>query len=195
METEDDFQQLLEKAKAGDQGAAKVLFDRYKHAIRRAARSRIFSERQRRIFDSEDILQTVMKSFFDRAARPDNHWKLDTPESLVNLLMTMAKNKATDKARGLDTASRGGGGEAVPMDLGNVPGKSQRSPDELAEIKDLATKCWDRMPADLRGLYRMRVEERMSWDEIGEELDESAEACRKRLVRGLEEVASQFPDH
>jgi RNA polymerase sigma-70 factor (ECF subfamily) len=50
-----------------------------------------------RLFDSMDICQSVLGSFFVRAAA--GQYELDKPQQLLKLLVTMARNKLADAAR------------------------------------------------------------------------------------------------
>ena len=96
------FRDLIRRVRARDQGAAAELMRVYEPAIRRAVRVRLVDERMRRVFDSADICQEVLVSFFARAAL--DQYELETPEQLLKLLTTMARNKLT---KGSDhTASR-----------------------------------------------------------------------------------------
>ena len=78
------------RVRAGDEQAATELVRSYEPAIRRAARVRMTDVRLRRVLDSMDICQSVMASFFVRAA--SGLYDLETPEQLLRLLATMARN-------------------------------------------------------------------------------------------------------
>src|SRR5437016_2617937 len=62
------FQDLIRRVRAGDPEAATALVRRYEPAIRRIVRLRLRDRRLRRSFDSLDICQSVLHSFFARAA-------------------------------------------------------------------------------------------------------------------------------
>ena len=83
--------ELIRRVRAGDQDAAAVLVKRYEPAIRRAVRFRLADARLGPLLDSMDICQSVLGSFFIRAAT--GQYKLETPEQLLKLLTTMARNK------------------------------------------------------------------------------------------------------
>ncbi len=63
-----DFRDLIRRVRAGDDGAATELVRRYEPAIRRAVRIRLADTRLARAFDSMDICQSVLGSFFVRSA-------------------------------------------------------------------------------------------------------------------------------
>src|SRR4029079_15059120 len=85
------FELLIRRVRDGDQQAAAELVRRYEPAIRRAARVRLMDTRLNRLLDSMDICQSVMASFFVRTAL--GQFQLETPDQLLKLLATMARNK------------------------------------------------------------------------------------------------------
>ena len=95
MTEENSFQDLIRRVRAGDQEAAAELVRSYEPAIRRAVRIRLADSRLARAFDSMDICQSVMASFFVRAAL--GQYELDAPEQLLRLLATMARHKLADQ--------------------------------------------------------------------------------------------------
>mgnify|MGYP001138158190 FL=1 len=64
----DGFRALIGRVRNGDEGAAAELVRRYEPAVRRAARVRLVDTRLNRMLDSMDVCQSVMASFFVRAA-------------------------------------------------------------------------------------------------------------------------------
>src|ERR1700676_1254496 len=90
-----DFPDLIRRVRAGDEAAAAELVRRYEPAIRRAVRIRLSDTRLARAFDSMDICQSVMASFFVRAAL--GQYELNAPEQLLKLLATMARHKLADQ--------------------------------------------------------------------------------------------------
>src|SRR5215813_3804557 len=89
-----DFVGLI---RAGDEQAAADLVRRYEPIIRVVVRTRLGDRRLRRILDSMDICQSVLASFFVRAAA--GQYDLEQPERLVGLLVTLARNKVALQAR------------------------------------------------------------------------------------------------
>src|SRR3954452_14094094 len=98
------FQQLIGRVRRGDQQAAALLVQRYEPAIRRAVRFRLTDPRLRRTCDSLDVCQSVLLSFFVRVA--SGQYALETPDQLLRLLTTMARNKLLNKARQQHAARR-----------------------------------------------------------------------------------------
>ena len=68
MADEVSFRDLIGRVRHGDEQAAAELVRRYEPAIRRAVRFRLTDPRLRRTCDSMDVCQSVLLSFFVRAA-------------------------------------------------------------------------------------------------------------------------------
>ena len=84
----------------------------YEPEIRRAVRIHLHDSPLQRQLDSVDICQSVLANFFVRAAA--GQFDLTQPEKVIGLLVTMARNKPTDKARAHKGARRHPGGDAGP---------------------------------------------------------------------------------
>src|SRR5271155_5717236 len=98
------FRDLIGRVRQGDEQAAAELVRKYEPAIRRAVRFRLTDTRLRRTCDSMDVCQSVLLSFFVRAA--SGQYDLDSPEQLLRLLTTMARNKLLNQARQQQAARR-----------------------------------------------------------------------------------------
>src|SRR6516164_7885076 len=97
MSDQPAFTDFLRRIRAGDEQAALEMVRRYEPLIRRQVRLQLEDRRLCRLFDSMDVCQSVLKSFFFRTAAGE--YDLDTPEQLQRLLVTMAKNKLASAAR------------------------------------------------------------------------------------------------
>ena len=95
----DDHAEFIRRIRRGDEQAAMELVRRYEAEIRLEVRSwlRMRNPALRRVFDSMDICQSVLASFFARAAVGD--FDLDEPTQLIRLLVGMARNKVAEQAR------------------------------------------------------------------------------------------------
>src|SRR5262245_36902173 len=91
MSAETPFDDLVTRLRCGDPDAAVELVRRYEPAIRTAVRGRMADTRLRRLFDSMDVCQAVLASFFARVALGQH--ELTSPDDLVRLLVAMARNK------------------------------------------------------------------------------------------------------
>src|SRR5258708_11298862 len=84
---------LIARVRAGDAEAAAELIRTYEPVIRSRIRVwlRMQDARLRRVFDSMDVCQSVLASFFVRAA--SGQYDLALPEQLLGLLVQMARHK------------------------------------------------------------------------------------------------------
>lgn len=183
------FVSLVARVRSGDAKNAEAAFnelvDRYGAAIRRTARLRLSSVRLKRLYESGDIFQSVLKSFFFRLAAPESNWELDTPAQLVNLLVSMTRNKVTDKTRRETTKRRGGHIAKEALDNAPEPVSHSRTPAEEAELRELARKFTQSLDPEAQAIASLRYANDLEWNEIGELLGSSGDACRNRLNRAL----------
>src|SRR2546430_2702758 len=91
----DLLRQLREPAQA--EQAATELVKRFEPVIRRELRFRLHDRRLARLFDSLDVCQSVLASFFTGCA--SGRFNLDEPAELRNLLIGMARIKLAFEAR------------------------------------------------------------------------------------------------
>src|SRR5262249_1510462 len=85
------FDARIRRVRAGAQDAATELVGRSEPAIRRAVRFRLADARLGTLLDSMDICQSVLASFFIRAA--SGQYELQNSGQLLRLLTAMARNK------------------------------------------------------------------------------------------------------
>src|SRR5262249_13118243 len=157
-------------------------------AIRRAARVRLVDRRLGRALDSMDICQSVLASFFVRAAL--GQYELDQPEQLLKLLATMARNKVADHARHeqawrLDNR-RIEDGSAEDRQLAAVG----PTPSQFVAAKEMFQEVHKRLSEDERILADHRAQGR-EWADIAAEVGGTPEALRKRLSRAIDRVAQE----
>ncbi len=188
MEEGNSFLDLIGRVRAGDQSAAVELVQRYEPAVRRVVRLQMRDPGLRRILDSMDVCQSVLASFFLRAAT--GQYDLNQPAQLLRLLAVMARNKVASQARTSYVMRRErpvfGAEEAWTTALAPGPG-----PDRQAAWKDLLQEVRNRLSADERRLADRRAERR-EWADIAAELGGSPEALRKQLARALDRVSHQL---
>lgn len=189
MTADESFADLLKRIRAGDAAAAEELVQRYEPVLRRMVHVRLVGDRLRRLFDSEDICQSVLASFFVRAAL--GQYELDQPEDLLKLLAIMARNKVVNKARRMDL--NGQGGERVSLaDLSNsVLTAASAGPSRHAALKDLLHEVRRRLPQDENRLLDLR-QQGVAWADIARQIGDNPEALRKRLNRAVDLVAQEL---
>jgi RNA polymerase sigma-70 factor (ECF subfamily) len=155
MSEDTGFRDLIRRMRSGDSSAATELVRRYEPAIRLAVHVRLTDPGLRRVFDSMGICQSVLASFFLRAAA--GQYELDSPTQLLKLLTTMARNKLLSHAQAQRTARRDYRrivGEFADESQCPVagPDPSQVAPDrELLLEWRARLSCAERVLADRRG--------------------------------------------
>src|SRR5215472_3345414 len=91
------FAEFIRRIRAGDDQAARELVRLYEPVIRREVRLRLRDLRLASRFDSTDICQSVMASFFVRAAA--GQYELEQPDQLLRLLVVMTRHKLIQQVR------------------------------------------------------------------------------------------------
>jgi RNA polymerase sigma-70 factor (ECF subfamily) len=188
MTEESLFHELIRKVRAGDERAAAELVRTYEPAIRRAVRIRLRDQRLRRLFDSMDICQSVLASFFVRVAL--GQYELEQAGHLVGLLTRMAQHKVADQARRQRAECRDFG-RVAGVALADGVAAPGVSPDRQVALDDLLREFHSRLSPEEARLAELRAQGH-GWDEIAAEVGEGAEALRKRLARAVERVAREL---
>ncbi|MFO0941311.1 MAG: ECF-type sigma factor [Pirellulales bacterium] len=180
-----EFSTLLDRIKAGDPQAVREFVDRYESFLRRTIRYRIDRVGLQAAFDSKDVCQSVLGSFFLRFLAGD--FVLESDEAVRNLLVAMTNKKFlmfqrreyADKRDRRRTTSIG---ENEPLDNNQIP------PNEQLGHVEIIQRFEKSLNDDERRLYQMR-QAGMQWEEIGLELNESPATLRQRLSRAARRVA------
>src|SRR4030081_1002262 len=97
MSESDSFTEFIRRIRAGDQQAAEELVRQYEPLIRREVRIHLEDRHLSQLFDSMDISQSVLLSFFVRTAA--GQYDLEEPDQLLRLLVTITRNKLASAAR------------------------------------------------------------------------------------------------
>src|SRR5271165_4354883 len=97
MSDDATFAGFMRRIRAGDEQAARELVERYEPVIRREVKMRLRDPRLNRQIDWTKIFQSVMASFFVRAAA--GQYDLDQPDQLLRLLVVMTRHKLTQHVR------------------------------------------------------------------------------------------------
>jgi RNA polymerase sigma-70 factor (ECF subfamily) len=188
MSEDASFRDLMLRVRRGDQQAATELVRRYEPAIRRAVRFRLTDARLRRTCDSMDVCQSVMLSFFVRAA--SGQYELDTPEQLLKLLTTMARNKLLNQARNQHTAGRDNRRLVEHIEQNQIVGDAP-NPSRQAEARELLEEVHRRLEPDERRLVELRNQGH-DWAAIAAEVGGTPAALRQKLHRALARLTRQL---
>jgi RNA polymerase sigma factor (sigma-70 family) len=187
MAEQDTFADFLRRLRGGDEQAAADLVVRYEGVIRREARLQMTDPGLGRLLDSVDICQSVLASFFARAAA--GQYDLDQPEDLLRLLVRMAHNKVASQARRQ---------KARPADRRRVDAAALETaqtedadPCRLAIGRDLLAEVRRRLSAEERQVADLRSQGR-SWPEVAAELGGRPDCWRMQLARALDRVTHEL---
>ena len=183
------FTEFVQRIRAGDGQAAAELVRRYEPLVRREVRLQLEDSRLERLFDSMDVCQSVLKSFFVRTAA--GQYDRDDPGQLIRLLVTMARNKLASAARRerrqkRDYRRTGGDEEALAAVAGTEP-----TPSGMLEGRDLMEQVRSRLTEEERSLADLRGEE-LTWEEIAIRLGGTAQARRVQFGRAIDRVAADL---
>jgi RNA polymerase sigma-70 factor (ECF subfamily) len=181
------FADFVQRIRAGDGAAAAELVRQYESAIRLEVRLRLRDPALRRRFDSMDVCQSVLATFFVRAAA--GQYDLDRPEGLRHLLVAIAMNKLGGQIR-RHRAQRRDSRKAVPLDAGQctvaAPGPN---PSEVVAGKELLDRVRDQLSPEERQLSELR-QQGHSWSAVAEMMGGTPNGRRMQFERALRRVAS-----
>ena len=183
------FDLLILRVRAGDHDAAAEVVRLYEPAIRRAVRFRLADAHLQSQLDSIDICQSVLKSFFIRAA--SGQYDLETPEQLLGLLATMARRKLTSESRRQRAQRRGGQHHTTSGQDVQVFTDPGASPPDEVEARDLLQEVRRRLAPDERELLDLRNQGH-DWGEVAVRLGGTTGGLRKKLSRAIDRVASEL---
>jgi RNA polymerase sigma factor (sigma-70 family) len=189
MADDTTFADFLRRIRAGDEQAAAELVRRYEPAIRMEVRMRLGDPRLRRVLDSMDLCQSVLGSFFARTAA--GQYDLQSPEQLIRLLVTIARNKVAFHSR-QQRAQRRDQRRDVALDgQDREPAGAEPSPSRVISGREMLTELRRRLTPEERRVADLRASGQ-EWAEIAAELGGTAQARRKQLARALDRVTGEL---
>ena len=189
MSTANTFTDFIRRIRAGDEQAAAELVRQYEPLIRREVRLHMEDQRLSRLFDSMDVCQEVLASFFVRAAA--GQFDLEQPDQVVRLLVTMARNKLASAARRQRRQRRDVRREAgAHAELEAVAGDDP-TPSQLVANKELLHEFRCRLTDEERALAELRSQG-LGWPDIAARLGGTAQARRVQLARAADRVLREL---
>jgi RNA polymerase sigma-70 factor (ECF subfamily) len=183
------FDELIRRVRAWDQEAAAELVRRYEPAIRRAVRVRLANARLGNLFESMDICQSVLRSFFVRAA--SSQYDLETPEQVLRLLTAMARNKLASHARKQYSLRRDHRRASLIGDHGSQLVASVDSPSADIVASDLQQEVRRRLAPDEWQLLELR-NQGQEWASIAAQVGGQPDTLRKKLARAIDRVVGEL---
>src|SRR5262249_43265407 len=154
------------------------LVRQYEPLIRTEIRLRLRNPALARAFDSMDICQSVLGSFFVRAAA--GQYDLSHPQQLVQLLIAITRNKLAYQARHEQRQRRNNRGVAnrgvgeLKVGAGGHPPTQPAAGKEFLKAFRPRLSQEERQPADLRAAD-------CQWQEIAARLGGTPQARRRQL--------------
>lgn len=189
MPDSNTFADFMQRIRAGDSQAAGELVHLYEPEIRRMVRLRLRDPRLRRNFDSMDVCQSVLASFFVRASL--GQYELDRPEQLLKLLVTMARNKLIYQVRKQQSQNRdyrrrdSAGQEKIQL-LANGP-----TPSVIVAGEELLNEFRKRMTEEERQVAELRTQGQ-EWADVASSLGGTPDGRRKQLARAVERISQEL---
>lgn len=184
-----EFTSFIERIRSGDEEAAVELVRRFEPLIRREVRHRLRDPHVRRLVDSMDICQSVLASFFVRAAVGD--YDLEKPDHLVKLLVGMVYNKVAFQVRKHRAQRRDSRRivNANPDALETVA--TAFTPSRVIAGRELLQEFRRRLTDDERQLADLRAQGHQ-WADIAARLGGTSRARCQQLARAVQRVSRQL---
>jgi RNA polymerase sigma-70 factor (ECF subfamily) len=183
-----EYSEFIHRIRQGDEQAAYELVRRYEPEIRMEVRGwlRLRNPSLRRVFDSMDICQSVLASFFARAAIGD--FDLDEPPQLIRLLVGMARKKVAEQARHHQRQRRDVRRVGnVDVETSGFAAASEETPSRVASGRELLQKFRERLTGEERQIADLRARG-SDWAAVAAELGGTADGRRKQLARAVARV-------
>jgi RNA polymerase sigma-70 factor (ECF subfamily) len=189
MGEDDSFTAYVRRLRSGDAQAAVELVRQYESTIRLEVRMRLRDPRLRRQFDSMDVCQSVLVTFFVRAAA--GQFDLEQPEQLVRLLVGIARHKLSARSRH-HRAQRRDARKVEALDperLGAGGGGS--SPSELVAGEELLREFRRRLSDEEQRLADLRAGGH-AWADIAAQMGGTPDGRRVQLDRAVSRVSREL---
>jgi RNA polymerase sigma factor (sigma-70 family) len=175
--------ELVKKWRAGDQEAARQIYDRYVERLLALARRRLGHRVSSRV-DPEDVLQSVFRTFFQRVKA--GRFQIDDEDDLCKLLMRITVHKTLRKIAAETAAKRdprreastGADSEDRLYDLCD----REPTPDEAVDFLDQLEHLLGKFTPQQRQILEMRLQG-FNNDEIAQKLGTYDRRIRRVLER------------
>jgi RNA polymerase sigma-70 factor (ECF subfamily) len=183
------FADLIRRLRAGDPSAAEQLVREYEPAIRMEVHCRLRDRRLRRAFDSMDVCQSVLASFFVRAAA--GAYDLEQPDQLRKLLVGMARKKLLFQVRKQEAQCRDVRRVESIAKVDFAAFAADPSPSRHCESQDLLHNFQKRLTPEERQLAELRAQG-LEWPDIAAQVGGTPSGRRKQLNRAIQRVAREL---
>lgn len=188
MSNTSSFAEFVRRIRTGDGQAAEELVRKYERLVRREVRLRLEDDRLERLFDSMDVCQSVLKSFFLRSAA--GQYDLTDPGQLVGLLVSMARNKLASAAR-REYRQKRDNRRIAQGDALAVVASADPSPSRVMAGRELLDEVRSRLSEEEQAIAELRSQG-LTWEEIAAQKGGTAQARRVQFSRAVDRVASEL---
>jgi DNA-directed RNA polymerase specialized sigma24 family protein len=171
---EAEFHKFLEILRSGDDEAVDRLLSDFDPYLRRAIRTHLFEQRARRVVDTADILQSLLKDFLQRKGTEE---AAVSSQKLRAYLNAAAQYKVASKVRKE---------RRRVADLADVPEPASREspPEKSIEDRELIDAIRQRLDERDRRLFDLSRAGR-TWREIAIETGGQPDSLRMQLRRSI----------
>jgi len=187
-----DLTELLDRVRLGEEHASVEIIRRYESAVRVAVRTRLTDPRLRRQFDSLDVCQSVLASFFFRLTA--GAYDLRAPEQLLALLRKMAQNKLGARTRDQFRHRRNVGRlSEVAVEEVRVA-SAEPEPSRQVSTQELLDRALGMMSPEIRAIAVRRMDGEL-WPRIARAMGGTPDARRKQFERAVTPIADTLNVH
>jgi len=159
MEADQQWRLWVQRLVEGDDQVVREFWGEYGARMRGLA-ARLLNERFHRREEPEDVVQSVCRTFFRRAA--DGQFELASQNSLWRLLCAITAAKSREKARFHQRQKRSAGQDQrlpTALDDGEIVAASDPSPAEEAAFADELEKLLSELTPDERTVVELRLQD------------------------------------
>jgi RNA polymerase sigma factor (sigma-70 family) len=177
-----DFDELLTRARSGDESAMAALVERYEPEVRMVARIRLGAALRRHL-DSVDLVQSVHKSLM-LGLRADRY-DISTPEQLIALALTIVRRKVSRQWRKLKRQQSLSGGVSKSEDLPDLIASlsaSDSDPAQIASVREATAHVLKGLNETETRVMELRLEGHTT-AEVARRLGLDADVLRVKLSR------------
>jgi RNA polymerase sigma-70 factor (ECF subfamily) len=158
VEAADEFTELLDRLRQGDDSVLALLVTRYEGVVRRTAHA-LLGPALRPHLDSVDVVQSVHRSLLIGLRHQKFHFA--TAEQLVALALTMVRRKVARHWRNVQRQP--GAGNSLPVSNDSVEtlsqlGDTSQDPAQILQSRDEVRQLLDGLDDLDRRLLELRVE-------------------------------------
>jgi hypothetical protein len=186
-----ELQEFLETLQGGNERAVEEMLRRLDPFLRKAIRLRLIDGRLRRVMDTGDVFDSLMKDFLARPASTgkqggnnNDNTPVSSPAALHAYLAAAVHHKIRTKAR----KERHHAGSLPPQWEAADP---QVAPGQELENRDFIEAIRSRLSPEECELFDLKARG-LTWPEIAGRLGGKADAMRMRLNRALTAILSKL---